>query len=317
MYKKENPQTERLGVSTIDIFFSKIGWLFREQPVLDHGIDAQVEVVEDGQPTGKLIALQIKTGNSYFSEVSGGCYVLRGNKHHYDYWTSHALPVIAMLCNPETLNVYWVQVTDESIIRTGDGWKILVPQENLLAESEIEHLASLTNIPKPLQKYNRLKLDRQWIDMVADGEIVYIEFEDWIHKSLKRYNFRIGCESRSNIPEMQWPMLYGPGVSVEMALNYVIPWASFVVDEDSHREYMESIWDAECYYCYDKEDGVVHHTMPFDEWYRPPEGIVPVGESAGEVERYRLILKLNDIGNAFLLLDNFLEDDDILLIGPE
>jgi len=62
------PKTERLGVSAVEHYFSSHGWLFREQFTHDYGIDAQVEIVRDGQPTGALIGIQIKSGESYFSD---------------------------------------------------------------------------------------------------------------------------------------------------------------------------------------------------------------------------------------------------------
>ena len=62
------PKTERLGVSKLDHFFSSQGWLFREQPVHDYGIDAQIEIVDGSGATGNLIAIQVKSGSSYFSE---------------------------------------------------------------------------------------------------------------------------------------------------------------------------------------------------------------------------------------------------------
>ena len=51
-----DPTTERKGINAVEkIFLDEFGWLFREQPVSDYGIDAQVEVVENNKPTGKLI----------------------------------------------------------------------------------------------------------------------------------------------------------------------------------------------------------------------------------------------------------------------
>ena len=46
-----------------------MGWLFREQPVHDYGIDAIVEVVEAEQATGQLLAFQIKAGASAVKEA--------------------------------------------------------------------------------------------------------------------------------------------------------------------------------------------------------------------------------------------------------
>ena len=65
MPNTEAPRTDRLGVARLEV---NMGWLFREQLTHDHGIDAQVEIVKDGQPTGDLIAIQIKSGTSFFSE---------------------------------------------------------------------------------------------------------------------------------------------------------------------------------------------------------------------------------------------------------
>ena len=103
---------------------------------------------------------------------------------------------------------------------------------------------------------------------------------------------------------------------LEEILNYVIPWANFEVDEDAHRDYMESIWADECYMGYDKEDDPYHYSQPFNEWYQSPQGIVPCGSDGGEVEHYRLTLSLNEIGEAFLIINKFLTEYDILLEGP-
>ena len=61
-----NPTTDRIGVSKLETLFAESGWFFREQFVKDYGIDAQVEVVENDDPTGQLIAIQIKSGESLF-----------------------------------------------------------------------------------------------------------------------------------------------------------------------------------------------------------------------------------------------------------
>jgi hypothetical protein len=42
-------------------------WLFRRQLESDFGIDAQAEIVNDeGNPTGQFVAMQIKSGPSFF-----------------------------------------------------------------------------------------------------------------------------------------------------------------------------------------------------------------------------------------------------------
>src|SRR5690349_8491000 len=84
----------RAGVHAVaEIFEHDFRWFFREQHESDFGIDAQVETTdEEGRPSGKLLALQIKSGASYFRQ-RGADYVYHGSLEHLDYWTRHCLPV--------------------------------------------------------------------------------------------------------------------------------------------------------------------------------------------------------------------------------
>ena len=64
-------RTERSGVIETDrIVTNQFGWIFREQPIVDVGIDALIEQVEDGNPTGRFLAVQIKTGAGNFFSIS-------------------------------------------------------------------------------------------------------------------------------------------------------------------------------------------------------------------------------------------------------
>ena len=38
---------ERIGVSSVEKIINQMGMIFREQPVDDYGIDAQIEIVEN------------------------------------------------------------------------------------------------------------------------------------------------------------------------------------------------------------------------------------------------------------------------------
>jgi len=149
----------------------------------------------------------------------------------------------------------------------------------LLTAESLDAFRDLIQPPPYIQKLNKLRLDKRWIDLVANEENVYIEYEDWINKSLPRFHIRIGCDSSGDIEEESWPTIYG--LSMEEAISYTIPWADFEMD----------------YYAY--EGGL--STLP--------GGIVPISEN-GEVERYRLILSLNELGQAFVILNEYLSEDD-------
>ncbi len=123
---------ERVGVSAVGLEFSKWGWAFREQPIADFGIDAHVEPFSGGRPSGRLIALQIKSGPTYFAEPAEGGWVFRGSDTHLLYWFRHSLPVVLLLHDPQAGITYWAHVTQENVVFTDVGWKMLVPSSHVL-----------------------------------------------------------------------------------------------------------------------------------------------------------------------------------------
>lgn len=128
--------TERQGIHRIGLIISEeLNWIFREQPIEDWGIDAEIEVVDGDTPTGRLLVVQIKAGESYFDEETEESFVYRGTQRHLAYWQGYSLPVVLILYNPNTKNAYWELVTDEVVERTGLGWKILVPKTNRLEKA--------------------------------------------------------------------------------------------------------------------------------------------------------------------------------------
>ncbi len=76
----------------------------------DVGIDALIELVKDERPTGNFIAIQIKSGKSYFDKNSNRCKI--PIRKHRDYWGNHSLPVYGVVYIPEYGNAYWVNIKD-------------------------------------------------------------------------------------------------------------------------------------------------------------------------------------------------------------
>ncbi|WP_284893597.1 DUF4365 domain-containing protein [Cobetia sp. D5] len=299
------PCTDRLGVTALGHYFASHGWLFREQTVHDYGIDAHVEITTEHYPTGQLIAIQIKSGMSFFSEENEASYIYRTEDKHIKYWSNHTLPIILVMYNTDEEKLYWEHINKDTITSTGIGWKVKIPKRNILDDRSLRALSSITQPEPYIQKLNKIKLDRYWIEQLNQGRNVFVEFDDWINKSLNRYQIRLFCDDESQ----SWPMTYCPGMSPEEALEFFLPWADVKIDIEAHREASIGQWDAECYMTYDEEEGRVIHGMSFDEWYDEPEGIVPFQED-GEVATYRLQLELNDLGKSFLELDDFLLEEN-------
>lgn len=141
----KNSDLEELGMRlSATVVSETLGHIFRDKRNRDIGIDAELELVEDDKQstvrngTGRLIALQIKCGLSFFKETQGQAYVFRGELKHLDYWIGHSLPVIILICHPLKHIVYWVEVTPGAIIQRKKGWKILIPKANTFDKAQWE-----------------------------------------------------------------------------------------------------------------------------------------------------------------------------------
>ena len=299
------PQTERLGVAALEYFFSQHGWLFREQTTHDYGIDAHVEIVEKNRPTGKLVALQIKSGASFFGEATNDAFVFRTDDTHVAYWVSHSMPVVLVLYNPESKEAHWQEISRQTVASTGKNWRLNVPKKGMFKDPALtlKLLASLTQPEPYLRRLNRLRVDRRWIDLFEQGVEVRVEFDDWVNKSLPRYQDTISTDEDKEA----WPTLYTPRVGIEEMLLHFFPWADYSVDQDALREGAEDQWMAECYSFYDSETGEEYYSQDFDDWYEPQTGLVPISEN-GETATYKLILSLNDFGRSFIEIDDYLSD---------
>lgn len=61
-------KVERQGVNAVEkLVINDFDWIFRDQPSVDVGVDALVEQVLDGNPTGQILALQIKSAEEIFT----------------------------------------------------------------------------------------------------------------------------------------------------------------------------------------------------------------------------------------------------------
>ncbi|WP_298514212.1 DUF4365 domain-containing protein [uncultured Kordia sp.] len=130
---------ERIGIHrSALIFLEEFGWIEREQPISDFGIDMHVEIVNNGIPTGQIFAIQVKSGKSYFKEETTKAYIFRGENKHLEYWLSQSLPVIILIYEPTFNSIFWQLVTSEKIIRTEKAWKIEIPKINLLDKAKEE-----------------------------------------------------------------------------------------------------------------------------------------------------------------------------------
>lgn len=137
---------ERVGVSQVQLITNQeLRWIFRELGIQDFGVDAHIEIMGENYATGKLIAVQIKCGESYFKESNSDCVTFRFDKKHYTYWTNYSIPVIVVLVHPKSLEVIWEVVDKDTVIQVNDhSYKVIINRKNQFNASAREKLLSLS-----------------------------------------------------------------------------------------------------------------------------------------------------------------------------
>jgi hypothetical protein len=153
----------------------EFGWIFkRNHQEHDLGIDGQIDVVTDGYATGQALACQIKCGKSFFEEKNRWGYLYRGEKKHFNYLANYPVPVIIVICDPDTREAYWVRFEAETARVTEAGWVLTIPYTNKLASSKAELLALLPEVTDRLTV-----LDEYWAvhGMLPDFAVIIVNIE--------------------------------------------------------------------------------------------------------------------------------------------
>jgi len=263
-------QTDRLGIHAVGAIFTQLKWAFREQSTSDYGIDAQAEKLNpDGKGGGKLIALQIKTGASYFRK-KGDDYVYYGEERHREYWINHSLPVFLIMHNPEMNLTLWQRVERHLIEEGKDGrWSIMIPANQTLDQQHEQYIAAGIASDLSSLRRARLALDLSLIKKIIEQKSeVYLRIEDWVNKTL---NYRSANFVFSENPDDDVDVTvdaWMPGYSIAYYMAVVFPWLD---------------WER---YEYRDED-----------------------EGGGEVAEHVLKVEVSEVGKAVLLLETFYQSE--------
>jgi hypothetical protein len=74
----------------------------------DIGLDAIIELYENDMSTGKMFAIQIKSGNSFYLPTKQICNI--PIEKHRDYWLNHDFPVIGIVYVPALFEAFVVDI---------------------------------------------------------------------------------------------------------------------------------------------------------------------------------------------------------------
>ncbi len=283
--------TERIGVNAVEsVTLNEFGWIFREQPISDMGIDAHIESVESKNPTGKLLGVQIKTGKSHFKD-KGDTLVYYGQKKHLDYWLAHSLPVILIAHIPESNQSYWANVDKSVISYTNDNWKISIDKSSSFDRTSLERITRIMAGGDREIMIRNLFLHVENMRYIEQGGKLIIYKEEWHNKSLGRGPLNlIKVNSDGTEEVLKEDYLYYTGYDTRRLVEHVYPWASVGIDEQYYSDnFCNSVFD-------------IYPTAG-----RSPSALYPFRVAFGEISIYRLELKINEVGASFLKLLAYLE----------
>lgn len=315
--RNSTEEIERQGVYECASVFTKLGFMFREQTIGDYGIDAIVETKNSDYLSGKMIAVQIKSGDSYFREMDDDCVVFRGNFKHYNYWINHSLPVIIVLYSPSSGKCIWESINKQTANRCQSGWKVKIPCQQTLEDSK-DKLKNLANKQSEYERrWTSLVVAKEWMLETKERGDLILEVQEWINKSSGRGTFILKSEDDDGNEKIFFEReLFGFGIkNYELVIQELFPWANAEVDEEFYEENM----DEEFYLKRDITDSNLASIFgkKSDELLKysdTPAKLYPYRNGAGEVDFYRLKLTLNNIGNSFIEIEHFLETGNCYLI---
>lgn len=143
------------GINGVGLLFNtELQSILRPLKDSDFGIDAEVELVLGGSPSGRVLRLQIKAGPSHFSDAKrtpakDGWVFRSSDLRLREYWLSHGVPVLLVLYNIATRTAYWQHITNEAAVVTGKGFKVEVPAAQRVDASSYRTLARLARPAPP------------------------------------------------------------------------------------------------------------------------------------------------------------------------
>jgi hypothetical protein len=288
-----------------------LGWLFREQPTEDYGIDAHAEVVDEHMVRGRLLALQIKSGPSWFKEPGPDGWWFRPDAAHVQYWMNHSLPVVVVLYHPETERCHWQLVNRETLVATSaGGWKLLVPQGQVLEEDARGPLQEAAEGDPYVLRLRELQLARPWMEMLASGTRLVIDIEERINKTSGRGSITLGVDNEDGedpTPLASWTVLLGLA-SYSEVVPRLFAWADVHVHEETYDQADHEQFEDECVTYH---EGDRFELKDYQTWAagRALDDLRP-HTTTGEVDYWRLELTLNELGRAFLVVAQFATEGD-------
>ena len=128
--------TERISVAEVSATTCRrrakggLGFVFREQPNPDAGVDGHIEILdlEKQAYTGRFVGVQVKGGSSWFKHPVSGGWALYIEKSTVNYWRGYAVPVSSRSSTPVRAVFLLGSVSEGDFEEKKTKFRIVVPE---------------------------------------------------------------------------------------------------------------------------------------------------------------------------------------------
>ena len=102
------------GVNLIERIVQEMGYIWRPTPIFDVGIDGEIEIRDPmtGEATNTIIKVQSKATTKPFQAETDNSFEYSCTQKDLDYWLQGNVPIILIVCRPDTDEAYWVSIRD-------------------------------------------------------------------------------------------------------------------------------------------------------------------------------------------------------------
>ena len=116
MGKKVTPQSiiGQLGANLIEQIVLKMGYAWRPTTIFDVGIDGEIEICDPitGEATNTIVKVQAKATTKPFQAETDNSFEYHCSPKDLDYWLQGNVPIILVVCRPDTSEAYWISIKD-------------------------------------------------------------------------------------------------------------------------------------------------------------------------------------------------------------
>lgn len=173
-YKQTNV-TAKNGINFVRSAVEGAGSLFHKiEADSDLGIDGLIELVRDERPLNRQVAVQIKSGQSYYNSLGEECLI--PIESHRDYWLHHPLPVLGIVYVPTLGVAHWVDIKTYLKDHPSDPViRFRISEANRLDSSTFSRLfvpaiireVPALSLPEALNLFDSAKPDESYLGLIV------------------------------------------------------------------------------------------------------------------------------------------------------